>query len=59
MEAIPTVVVESVDYTPALNRIESLLELCAERLVLLDGFLLFFVVVALCWFAYKFFRIFI
>lgn len=58
MDTVP-VITEVVDYTPALVQIESLLNTCADASVLIAGFLLFFVIVALCYFVYKFFRIFI
>lgn len=62
MEPIPTEtvtqVIEVIDCTPILERIEAHTSLIADASVLLVGFLLFFVVVVLCYFAYKFFRIF-
>lgn len=57
METVP-VITEVVDYTPVLVQIESLLNTCADASTLIAGFLLFFVIVALCYFVYKFFRIF-
>lgn len=62
METVPTEtvnqVIEVIDYTPYLERIESYANMSADASVLIAGFLLFFVVVVLCYFAYKFFRIF-
>lgn len=65
METFPTAateaasqVIEAIDYTPYLERIEGYAALSADASVLIAGFLLFFVVVVLCYFAYKFFRIF-
>lgn len=52
-------VIEVIDYTPTLENIEAYLAQIVDASVLIDGFLLFFVVVVLCYFAYKFFRIFI
>lgn len=51
-------VIEVIDYTPYLESIDSRVGQIADASVLISGFLLFFVVVALCYFAYKFFRIF-
>lgn len=51
-------VIEVIDYTSNLERIESLLSMNADASALISGFLLFFTVVALCYFVYKFFRIF-
>lgn len=53
-----TEIIEVIDYTPILEKIESFAEISADASVLIAGFLLFFVVVLLCYFAYKFFRIF-
>ena len=60
METIPTVteVSQVIDYTPVLVQMEELLNTCADASVLISGFLLFFVIVCLCYFVYKFFRIF-
>lgn len=65
METVPTAateavnqIIEVIDYTPYLERIESYANQSADASVLIAGFLLFFVVVALCYFVYKFFRIF-
>lgn len=57
METAP-VITEVIDYTPVLVQIESLLNTCAEASTYIAGFLLFFVVVCLAYFVYKFFRIF-
>ena len=46
-----TIVVETIDYTAQI-------ELLVELNTLMCGFMLFFVVVLLCYFGYKFFRIF-
>ncbi len=58
-------VIETIDYTELLSQIDgnvsALLEynqVISESAYLLSGFVLFFVVVALCYFSYKFFRIF-
>ena len=51
-------VIEVIDYTPYLESIDSRVGQIADASVLISGFLLFFVVVVLCYFAYKFFRIF-
>lgn len=61
METSPTEIVEIIeatDYTPALQIIEMHCAQIAEASNLIAGFLLFFVVVILCYFAYKFMRIF-
>lgn len=55
---VPTEIIEVIDYTPILEDIQTAVELNADASVLAAGFLLFFVVVLLCYFAYKFFRIF-
>lgn len=52
-------VIEAMDYTAQLERLEALLNLNADASVLIAGILVFFVVVVLCYFAYKFIRIFI
>lgn len=51
-------VVEQIDYTQNIEALAELLNTNAEYLGLISGFLLFFVVIALCYFVYKFFRIF-
>ena len=51
-------VIEGVDYTPLLEQIAANTSLIADASVWIQGFLLFFVVVVLCYFAYKFLRIF-
>lgn len=58
METVPTEVIEVIDNTPLLESIEAYAGQIADASVLIAGFLLFFVAVALCYFAYKFFRIF-
>lgn len=50
--------VEGVDYTPLLEEIAGYAAVSADASVYIIGFLLFFVVVALCYFGYKFMRIF-
>ena len=51
-------IIEGVDYTPLLEQIAANTGLIADASVWIQGFLLFFVVVVLCYFAYKFLRIF-
>ena len=58
METVPTEVIEVIDYTETLNNILAFSNLTADASVLIAGLLLFIVVVILCYFAYKFFRIF-
>lgn len=58
METTPTEIVEVIDYTPALEMIEMHCAQIADASGLIAGFVLFFVVVCLCYFAYKFLRIF-
>lgn len=62
METIPTEsvtqIIEAIDYTAQLTRIEAFCNLIADASVMIAGFLLFFVVVTLGYFVYKFFRIF-
>ena len=53
-----TQIIEVIDYTETLNNIQAFANLTADASVLIAGFLLFFVVVTLCYFVYKFFRIF-
>ena len=55
---VPTQIIEVIDYTPILEDIRTAAEMSADASVLIAGFLLFFVVVTLCYFVYKFFRIF-
>ena len=57
-ETVPTQIIEVIDYTETLNNIQAFANLTADASVLIAGFLLFFVVVTLCYFVYKFFRIF-
>lgn len=56
METTP--VTEVVDYTQQLDQLIANTDQIAEASVLVAGFVLFFVVVLLCYFVYKFFRIF-
>lgn len=60
METAPTVINEVVEivYTEELESILSLLGLIADASVQINGLLFFFVIVILCYFVYKFFRIF-
>ena len=51
-------VVEQIDYTTLLNKLIEENELILDAVHLLSGFALFAVVVCLCYFCYKFFRIF-
>lgn len=60
-ETLPTQVIEVVeiiDYTESLNLVNGQLSTLNELMQYLAGFGLFFVVVLLCYFVYKFFRIF-
>ena len=52
-------VVEGLPYNEILNQIYTSLQNVEYSLQILAGFGLFFIVVALCYFCYKFFRIFI
>ena len=55
----PTIVItEVIDYTNQLARIEQDTAMSADASALIAGILVFFVVVVLCYFVYKFFRIF-
>ena len=62
METVPTelpqVIIEVIDYTPKFESILHSLDLVVDASVLISGMLAFFVVVILCYFVYKFFRIF-
>ena len=61
METVPTEVIEVVeiiDYSPILAEISWDAAASAEFLQIITGCLVFFVVVILCYFVYKFFRIF-
>lgn len=62
VETIVTEVIEVtqpvIDYSAQLAEIQQLVSLNADASVQIAGFLLFFVVVTLCFFGYKFFRIF-
>ena len=51
-------IIEEVNYTETLNNILAFTNLTADASVLIAGLLLFIVVVIICFFAYKFFRIF-
>ena len=60
-ETIPTQVIEVVeviDYTELFNSVIGQLVTLNELTQYLAGFALFFVIIALCYFVYKFFRIF-
>ena len=62
VSTVPTEVLETiaevVDYTPLLEEIAGYAAVSADASVYMTGFLLFFVVVVLCYFGYKFLRIF-
>lgn len=47
-----------IDYTPVLNEVLTKLQSIESAALLLSSFALFAVVVCLCYFVYKFFRIF-
>lgn len=51
-------VVEQIDYTDFLSDIVTNTALLADFGELITGFMVFFVVVCLCYFAYKFLRVF-
>lgn len=51
-------VVETIDYTGYLVTIAENTALSAGFLQIINGILVFFLIVVLCYFAYKFFRIF-
>lgn len=51
-------VVDAIDYTEQLTAIINHLLSLGDGINLIAGFLLFFVVVVLCYFVYKFFRVF-
>ena len=60
-ETLPTQVIEVVeviDYTESFNSVIGQLVTLNELTQYLAGFALFFVIVILCYFVYKFFRIF-
>lgn len=59
-ETIPQVieVVETIDYMPILMEIQTGIQSMESAALLLSSFALFAVVVCLCYFCYKFFRIF-
>ena len=54
----PTVVIEVIDYSEQLIRIEQYAAMSADASALIAGIAVFFTVVLLCYFVYKFFRIF-
>jgi len=55
----PTVVItEVIDYTRQLSEIERYAAMSADASALTAGIVVFFLVVVLCYFVYKFFRIF-
>lgn len=56
METIP--VTEVVDYIAQLDQLIANTNQVVEASVLVVGFMLYFIVVSLCYFVYKFFRIF-
>lgn len=58
VETTVTEVVEIIDYTPILLEISTEAALSADFLQIVTGCLVFLVVVLLCYFVYKFFRIF-
>ena len=62
VETAATEIIEAtqpfIDYSAQLAELQELAALNADASVLIAGFLLFFVVVVLCYFGYKFFRIF-
>ena len=62
VETVVTEVIEAtqpvIDYSAQLAEIQQLVSLNADASVQIAGFLLFFVVVTLCYFGYKFLRIF-
>lgn len=57
-ETVVNQIIEVIDYSETLTNIQAFANLTADASVLIAGFLLFFVVVTLCYFVYKFFRIF-
>lgn len=58
MDTNSPVIVEVPEIIPVLENIEDYASLNADASVLIAGILVFFMVVILCYFAYKFFRIF-
>lgn len=62
VETAATEIIEAtqpfIDYTAQLAELQQLASLNADASVQIAGYLLFFVVVVLCYFGYKFFRIF-
>ena len=53
-----TMVTEVIDHSEQLIRIEQYAAMSADASALIAGIAVFFTVVVLCYFAYKFFRIF-
>ena len=51
-------VVESIDYTLILNQIQYTLDQMNEYIRYCAGFLMIFIIVLICYFVYKFFRMF-
>lgn len=51
-------VAESIDYTELLNQLQYSLDVMNEYILYLTGFMLFFVIVLICYFGYKFFKLF-
>ena len=51
-------VIEIIDYTPLLDQLIAYSDLCVQLLRIIGAGALCFMVVALCYFVYKFFRIF-
>ena len=58
METTPILVTEVIDYTEQLTRIEQYASMSADASALIAGIAVFFLIVVLCYFVYKFFRIF-
>ena len=59
MATDPTILVnEVIDYTPLLEDIAGYASLSADASVWISGIAVFFMVVVICYFAYKFLRIF-
>lgn len=62
METLPTtvpeVIIEVIDYTAQLNDIYTVASLIADASVLISGMMTFLVAGFICYFVYKFFRIF-
>lgn len=58
METTPILVTEVIDYTEQLTRIEQYVAMSADASALISCVAVFFLIVVLCYFVYKFFRIF-